>query len=99
MEKCRFLSEKGVCQVAQLGLDNLHHAESTLAVLTGDTEKPSKADMNPGWITDLNSGREVLIFVMDCTARNNVTEQQTCDTFLPAKKESRTAWAENFSEG
>ncbi len=99
METCRFLSKKGVCQIAQLGLHNLEHEDSTLAVLTGDTDKPSKANMNPGIVTDIDTGREVRIFVMECTVENDVPTQQSCDGFLPKKKPTRTEWLENFSEG
>lgn len=99
MEKCRFLSEKGICQIGQLGLHNLEHEESALAVLTGDTDKPSKAEMNPGIITDLSRGKDVIIFVMDCTVRDDTTGQQSCDSFLPINSQTRSHWLENFSEG
>jgi len=99
MEKCRFLSEKDVCQVGQLAQHNLVHKESITAVLTGDVDKPSLANLNCVRITDKDSGREVIIFVMDCTAASDVAKQQDCDTFVSKKKPDRQKWIENFSEG
>jgi len=99
MERCRFLSEKGACQIGQLVMHNLENEDCVTAVLTGDVDKPSKADANPAFITDQGTGHDVLIFVMDCTAANDVAKQQSCDSFLPKKKITHTKWLENFSQG
>ena len=99
MEKCRFLSEKGICQIGQLALHNLENEGCVIAELTGDVDKPNMANANPAFITDKDSGRDVLIFVMDCTVIKDIAKQQLCDSFLPNKKITRTKWLENFSEG
>ena len=99
MEKCRFLSEKSVCQIGQLAQHNLVHEESITAELTGDVGKPSLANLNCVRITDKDSGREVIIFVMDCIAADDAAKQQGCDTFVPKKKPECRTWLENFSKG
>ncbi len=97
MEKCRFLSEKGICQVGQLAQEALVNEDSVLAALVGDVDKPSLADPAPTFVKN-NGERNVLLFVMPCLASDDVQAQQSCDTFL-SKKPDRKKWVENFSEG
>lgn len=98
MEKCRFLSEKGICQIGQLAQETLVHEDGMLATLVGDVAKPSLADLTPTFVKN-DGGRNVLVFVMPCTASENVQMQQTCDSFVPKKPKNREEWVSNFSEG
>lgn len=98
METCRFLSKKRICQIGQLAQETLIHEDSMLAVLVGDVDKPSLADLTPTFVKN-DGGRNVLFFVMPCTANDNVQTQQTCDSFVPKKQKCRDEWISNFSEG
>jgi len=85
MEKCRFLSEKGICQIGQLAQETLVHEDGMLAALVGDVDKPSHADLSPTFVKN-DGGRSILFFVMPCTAREEIQTQQTCDTFVAKKQ-------------
>lgn len=98
MEKCRFLTEQAICQIGQLAQEALVHEGGMLAALVGDVDKPSHANLTPTFVKN-GGGRNVLVFVMPCTASENVQMQQTCDSFVPKKQKDREKWIGNFSEG
>lgn len=98
MEKCRFLTEKAICQIGQLAQETLVHEGGMLAALVGDVATPSHADLTPTFVKN-DGGRNVLVFVMPCTASENVQMQQTCDSFVSKKQKAREEWIGNFSEG
>lgn len=102
MEKCRFLSEKGICQIGQLAFHTVDQAldfPDLTTLVCGDVQVPNKTSLKTGIVELGNTSVFKTFFVMDCLAVNDVTEQQSCDTFLPKKKDKRAEWIENFSEG
>lgn len=102
MEKCRFLSIKEVCQIGQLALHTLNQPSDSpdlTALVCGDVDVPNKAGFNTGIVELGNTGEFRTVFVMDCTAANDVAQQESCDCFVPTKKISPAEWLENFSEG
>ncbi len=102
MEKCRFLSEKGMCQIGQLALhtlDQLPDFPDLTALVCGDVDVPSKASLATGIVELGNTGEFRTVFVVKCTAVADVAKQPDCDTFVSKKRISSAQWLENFSEG
>lgn len=102
METCRFLSEKGICQIGQLAfhtLDQPPDFPDITALVCGDVDVPNKAALNTGIVELGNTGEFRTVFVMDCSAAHNAAKQHECDTFVPKNKIARNVWIENFSEG
>ncbi len=83
MEKCKFLTEKGICQIGQLGLHNVEQENSRLAFLTEEVKNPSHAFPCNGQANVEGSNTVITMLVMTCSAKNDASEQEKCDTFVP----------------
>lgn len=93
MEKCRFLTERGTCQIGHLALIGLEQSE--VASVAGNVLVPNKCSVTP--VVMENTAWATLIPI--CTTAQNMANQRDCNTFVSHTAKTRQEWLDDFQEG